>query len=337
MYQGVLRIATLGLLAAGSACDYIDRARAGGEAAEAAGGVVLGLEAPGMIRPGEEGIVRLSLSNRGDTVVHGVVVELLVPQWMEPIAPEPTGREVTISATPEEGTRLSFRMDDPPLQPGETQSVSQRIRIPETGVVAEGAAPWSRVVRARLIGPAGQPLAEVESEITIDTTGMADTLRSDTLRGGEPVVGREGVGPVRLGMTAGAVRQAAPQTRDTTWMVEGTREQGMVVPLEGRGQVTTVLTGDTVSRIYVRDRTIRTEEGLGVGSRLEELRSAYGRPCADVGEGVVVVWFPNRPGVSFALDAPVPENPRQIREDPDRVPGSAQVTRFWLRRGADRC
>lgn len=352
MHRKALYIWVAGLLSLGSACQFVDRTRdrevaVDTAAASATAGVLaLGMEAPGMLRPGEEGIVRLSLTNRGDTVAHGMRLDLLVPGWMEPVTPEPGGREVTIAASPEEGTRLSYQMDNPPLQPGETQTVEQRIRFPATSPVTEGATPWSRVVRALLVRPDGQPLAEVESEIALDTVAMAmgrdDTTRlaqspQDTARGDRPVIERDRLGPARLGMTTGALRQAASGARDTTWTREGTSERGQVVPLQGGGRALAVLAGDTISRLEVRDTIARTREGLGVGSRFEELRAAYGRTCADVAEGEVVVWFPNAPGVSFALDARVPENAAQLRENPERIPGSARVTRWWLRRGTDRC
>ncbi|CAN5872737.1 hypothetical protein BH23GEM7_BH23GEM7_20750 [soil metagenome] len=354
MHRKALPIWIAGLLSLGSACEFVDRTRGREVAVDTAavsttaGVLALGMEVPGMLRPGEEGVVRLSLTNRGDTIAHGMRLDLLVPGWMEPLTPEPGGREVTIAASPEEGTRLSYRMDDPPVQPGETQTVEQRIRFPATSPVTEGATPWSRVIRARLAGPDGQPLAEVESEVALDTLAMGrgDTTRlaqspRDTAggdaRGDRPAIERDRLGPARLGMTTGALRQAASGARDTTWTREGTRERGQVVPLQGGGRAIAVLAGDTISRIEVRDTIARTREGLGVGSRFEELRSAYGRTCADVAKGEVVVWFPNAPGVSFALDARVPENAAQLRENPERIPGSARVTRWWLRRGPDRC
>lgn len=357
MYGKAVHFGTVALLLLGTACEFVDRTRTGEVAdttgaAATAGVLALGMEAPGVLRPGEEGTVRLSLTNRGDTIAHGVRVELLIPGWMEPVPPEPGGREVTIATSAEEGTRLAYQMDNPPLQPGETQTVEQRVRFPLGSPVTAGAAPWSRVVRARLVRPDGQPLVEVESEITLDTLGRADTTRlaqspqdtarrdqavPDTARGDQPVIERDRLGPARLGMTTGALRQAAPSARDTTWTREGTRERGQVVPLQGGGRALAVLAGDTVSRIEVRDTIARTRERLGVGSRFEELRAAYGRACADVAEGEVVVWFPNAPGVSFALDARVPQNPAQLRANPEQIPGTARVTRWWLRRGTDRC
>lgn len=111
----------------------------------------------------------------------------------------------------------------------------------------------------------------------------------------------------------------------------------MVVPFAGGGRAVAVLSGDTVARVEVRDTMPRTREGLGVGSRLEELRAAYGHPCVGAAEGEVVVWFPGARGIAFALNAPAPANPGQGRLNADRVPASTPVTRWWLHRDASHC
>lgn len=340
MPHRALHVWLFGLLLVGSGCEVVDRGRNRGTDADtsaasaAAGPLTLGMQTPGVLRPGLEGTVLLSLTNRGDSIARGVGLEMLVPAWIEPIAPRPGEREVTMTASEEEGVRISYRMDDPPLKPGETQTVEQRIRLPLNSPVTTGAKPWSPVIRARLLSPDGQPLAEVESEIALDT------VRGDTappMQGTRRVGERERLGPVQLGMTTASLRQAAAGARDTLWTSGGVRERGLVVPLPGQGRAVALLRGDTVVRVEVRDTIPRTREGLGVGSQLGELRTAYGRTCADVEDGEVVVWFPNAPGISFALDAPVPANPEQIRGNPERIPASARVTRWWLRRGVDRC
>ena len=335
----------LGLLLVSAGCEAVDRVRNRGvgvdtlavvaPAAAAAGPLTLGMHAPGVLRPGLEGTVNVSVTNRGDTLAQAIRLELLLPAWMEPAPPRPGEREVTMAASAEEGIRISYRMDDPPLEPGETQTVGQRIRLPLNSPVAQGIEPWSPVIRARLLTSDGQPLAEVESEIALDT--LPGRNRSLAAQGTRAPEERERLGPVRLGMTPAALRQAVAGARDTLWTREGVRERGLVVPLGRQGRTVALLSGDTVVRIEVRDTVSRTREGLGVGSRFQELRAAYGRPCADVRDDEVIVWFPDAPGISFALDAPVLANPAQARGSPDRIPASARVTRWWLRRGVDRC
>jgi hypothetical protein len=135
-------------------------------------------------------------------------------------------------------------------------------------------------------------------------------------------------------MSAAAVKQAAPGTRDTTWSQAGTRQRGLVFPIANRTALA-VLSGDAVARIEAGHPALRTAEGLGISSRLSDLRAAYGDPCAEVIDGRVVVWFARAPGAAFALDAPAPRSGAGL--DPGNIPGTAQVTRWWLSRDADVC
>lgn len=339
MHPKPLHVLAIGLMLAGSACDYIDRARTGDVVVDTsavsatAGGFLLAMQMPGPLGAGQEGTVRLSLTNRGDTVPRGVTLDLLVPLWIESVAPRPGERPVTIAASEEEGLHFSYRMDDSALEPGQTQTIEQRIRIPAGGPATAGGARRGQIVRARLVDPAGQPLVEVASQLALDSTAAVDSVAG----GGEAAVEPDGIGPVRLGMTRAAIVNAIPGARDTSWQQEGTTERGLTVPFEGSGRAVVVLAGDTASRIEVRDPGIRAHERVGVGSTLEELRAAYGRACAAVGEGEVVVWFSSAPGLSFALDAPLPQNPATIGENPERIPATSQVTRWWVRRGTDTC
>ena len=341
MHRLARTVCATALLLIHPACDAVDRVRNRGVTTESAaasasfGGLTLGLQVPGVLRPGEEEVIRVSLANRGDTVPRGVRLDLLVPAWMEPMPPRTGDREVTMAASEEEGTRLSYRMDVPPLEPGQMQTVEQRIRVPPGSPVTQGATPWSRMVRARLVSPDGQAVAEVQSEIALGGTTPADSVRPG--QGAPSVASRDRLGPVRLGMAASALRQSVPAVRDTTWTMEGMRERGIVVPIERGGSAIAVLSGDTVARIEVRDSLPRTREGLGVGTTLEQLRTAYGRPCVGVGEGDVVVWFSEAPGVSFALDAPVARATGQTGVNPERLPASARVTRWWVRPATSGC
>jgi hypothetical protein len=165
------------------ACDAVDRVR-GRVAAPAdtvvpaattAGGLTLGLQTPGVLRPGDEGLLRLSVTNRGAAAAADVRVELFVPGWVEPLPPRAGDREVGMAAV-EGGTRFVYRLHDTPVGPGETEVVEQRIRVPAMGPLTEGAEPWSRVVRARLLDAGDQPLAEVASEISLE--GVAQSASS---------------------------------------------------------------------------------------------------------------------------------------------------------------
>lgn len=337
-HRGIPALLGLVVLSTVSACDMIDRARERFgttdtlAVAGAGTGLMLGLQAPGMLHPGGEAVLRLAVANRTDTTVTQIRLELIVPGWAVPMPPRPGEREVSMVALPDGTTRFAYRMDDTPLEPGQTQVIEQRIRVPGPDAADTAnapAVPRSRVVRGLLLDADGQALAEVQGEIGVDGA-TADTTAAQVV---DPP---DRVGPVRLGMSASAVRQVA-SARDTTWSQEGTPRQGVWVTLDEGGRLLAALSGDSVTRLEVRDATVRTDEGLGVGSRLEELRSTYGDGCADVDDDVVVVWFARAPGVRFALDTATPQDVAQLRANPDRLPGAARVTRWWLRRGAESC
>ena len=340
MHRITIRSAAVLLPLALAGCDAVNRVRGGGDRAEApvsanAGPLTLGLHTPGVLVPGQEGLIRLSLTNRGDTVAHPVRVELQVPEWMEPLPPREGDPEVVMGPGDAGHTRFTYRLDDT-LRAGQTRVLNQRFRV--APATRDGSTTWSRAVRARLLSGSGGVLAEIESEVAVQRGASPDSARPAAppaaAAPGEP---RDRLGPVHLGMAAAALRQAAPGAKDTTWSQEGSQERGVLVPLPGEGRALAVLGGDTVMRIEVRDPQTRTREGMGVGSRYSELRAAYGPACAGIGEGIVVVWFPAAPGASFALDAPVPANPGAARALAEGIPATSRVTRWWLRRGADRC
>jgi hypothetical protein len=330
-------IALLAALALLPACDAAERVRArfvttDTMAAIVTGsGLMLGLQAPGQLRQGEEGMVRLSLANQSDSVVTRIRLELIVPGWLEPMPPRQGDREVSMTALDNLATRFAYRMDETPLQPGETQSVEQRIRVPSAGPLTDGSEPWSRVIRARLLDGDGQLLAEVESQIALEGVHPVDTATVSGAAGG-----RDQIGAIRLGMTRTALQQAAAGARDTSWSVAGASQQGMVAPVNG-GRALVALSGDTVSRLEVRGAAPRTREQVGVGSRMDELVAAYGQPCAYNAEGAVLVRFTQAPGVTFALDTAVPADATQARAALARIPATSRVTRWWLSRDATGC
>lgn len=323
------------LAAAASSCEAVDRVRGRDDAdstlaaTATAGNLMLALQLPGMLRAGEEGTIRLSLTNRGDSTPEGLRLDLIVPGWMELSPPQPGDREVIMAADSGEGTRFSYTMNEPPLGPGETQLIEQRIRVPLRSPAGTGAP--GRLIRARLVTAEGQTLTEVQSEVTLDSAFAAESGAAAQ----QVTESRDRLGPARLGMSAVELRQAVPRARDTTWSQEGMTERGLVLPLGG-GRALAVLNGDSVVRMEVRDGGLETREGLGVGSTFEELRSAYGRPCAGAGEGTVVVWFPAASGISFALDVPL-STVQQVQQNPEAIPGTARVTSWWLRSGTSDC
>ncbi|HEY0670933.1 MAG TPA: hypothetical protein VGD27_01640, partial [Longimicrobiales bacterium] len=219
-------------------------------------GLALGLQAPPALRPGDEGLLRLTLNNQTDTAVSQVRLELHVPGWIEPAAPRAGDRPVTMVALENGTTVFSYRMDDTPLQRGQLATVDQRIRVPASGITNRGNAPWTREVKARLLAADGRALAEVQSAIAVDSAALAAAMSPAPVDVGPPVR-RERLGPVQLGMTSAAVKQAAPGTRDTTWSEAGARQRGLVVPLATRNALV-VLSGDAVLRIEAGHPAIQT-------------------------------------------------------------------------------
>lgn len=335
-------LSLLTLIGASSGCEAFNRARATVEGAPAdslsatgtGSGLVLGLQVPGALAAGDEGVLRLSVTNRSDTVASRIRLELIIPGWVEPMPPRPGDREVSIAAMSDGGIRFAYQLADTPLAPNRTQTIEQRIRVPSTGPMTEGAVPWTRLIRARLLRADGEPLVEVESEIALTDAPAADTA---VLAGEfDTSPGRDRLGAIRLGMSSSALRQAVPAARDTTWIQEGMPQSVLAVPLGANQRALAVLDGDSVVRIEVRDPTIRTRERVGVGSSMAELRAAFGQACAGAGEGMMAVWFAGAPGISFALDVPASDIVRLSRA-PEQIPATARVTRWWLRRGVDRC
>ncbi|HSK18086.1 MAG TPA: hypothetical protein VK912_03025 [Longimicrobiales bacterium] len=336
-----------------AACDAFPR---GGER-DAEPNLVLNLNVANILDWGSVSEVQLTLSNQGSATGRSAHVELYVPSWLEFSSVDPEGTEVSVLRSGGE-TRLVYRLGVPALQPGESRTVVQRVRVPPrtaavssvpaqtdsaTGARAEtamAAVPRDRTLRARLVSPEGDALGS-EMSTTMQFAG-ADNLTAPMPTQGAPAAGadprvtREGVGPVRLGQTVPELRQAVTGTRDTTFTLgEGAQERGVVVPLAGGRSVVALIVDDRVDRVIVRDRGVQTERGLGVGSTFQQLSQAYGRPCLAPGAGGgTAVWFPSLPGISFAFDVTAPVSQDTAAAG---VPATAQVRELWVRRGVDSC
>ncbi|HEX6966769.1 MAG TPA: hypothetical protein VF166_13320 [Gemmatimonadaceae bacterium] len=156
-----------------------------------------------------------------------------------------------------------------------------------------------------------------------------------------PSITAGGIGPVRVGASVADVASRCP-THDTTFTLEGTTEHGKVIRF-GPYAITAITTGagDTsISRVVVNDTAFHTERGIGVGSRVRDLRDAYGQVCATTGEGKVVVSAAALPGISFATSvspAALPNHGRTLGRSPSLVPDSARITRLWIFEGRSLC
>jgi hypothetical protein len=325
-----LPVLVLSLMTVSTGCDMVDSARNRFTTTDtistiAGSGLTLGLEAPPNLGPGDQGALRVSLTNRTDSVISNVRLQLIVPGWTEPLTPRPGEPPVTLEAMNDGTTIFTYLLDDRPLQPGQVQAVEQRIRVPSTMMVTDSTLPWTNTVRARLLSAGGDALAEVETRIGPDSVGGSSGAQDTIAR-------RDRLGAAQLGMTVTALKSASSSARDTSWSAGGAQQRGVVIPV-GSGTAVAVLERDAVARIEVTNRSVRTAEGLGVGSSVAELRAAYGEGCANIEDGVFLVWFPDASGIVFALDAPA-RNPGQVA---DQLPPTARVTRWWLQQGGESC
>ena len=156
--------------------------------------------------------------------------------------------------------------------------------------------------------------------------------------GGIPTITAAGVGPARIGARLSAISGRCT-VRDSSFSLgEGITENGRVVSF-GNTSAALIVSRDsaqTIERVIVADSAIRTEAGIGVGKTIGALRAAYGRLCASVGEGRIVVAVPPLPGVSFGTSASL-RDLANVESRPEAIPDSARVTGIWVYGGRSAC
>ncbi|HEU0052056.1 MAG TPA: hypothetical protein VFQ39_02720 [Longimicrobium sp.] len=282
------------------------------------------------------GVLNGTRAPLADAVLH-VFLEAPLAAVVDSAGADTTGRAVPpgIEQSPE-GTRLTFPIGA--LGPGERVEFRPVARTPPAGLdkIDRKYAGRDRfLVRAWLTAPGSTP-AGAPAQDTLRVRAGAEVVVGGCANVPDLAVTRYGIGPVRLGMTADALRGACPEARDSTWRAEGTEERGMVVAPGGK-PVLAVLARDTVSRVVVPAAGLKTAAGVGVGSTVGDLRTRYGRMCSGIGEGRVAVWFPNAPGISFGLDTLATRGWTPAEASPDSIADEVAVGSLWVRRGSDDC
>jgi hypothetical protein len=269
------------------------------------------LEAPQNATWSADAPVRITLHNGTGATVEGVRLLLFLPQPLEPVAEPGRPRPEPVVASGE-GTLLAFPLSG--LAEGASVTATPRVRIPPA---ADGGAGAAFVLRA-WAEHAGERVG-ADAVDTLRVRPPARAAGSACAAAADPTATRHGVGPLRLGMAAEALRALCPEARDTAWRSEGLPERGLAVAVGGE-PVLAVLVRDTVRRVVAAAPGVPTGAGVGVGATMADLRARYGRGCAGTGEGRVAVWFPNAPGISFVMDAPPDAGTAA------EVPGEARVT-----------
>jgi hypothetical protein len=144
------------------------------------------------------------------------------------------------------------------------------------------------------------------------------------------VLSGEGVGCLRIGAPLAAL---PPECRIVTDRVlpgpEGTEERRVDV-LVALDTVTATIVGDSVWRLAVAARTLRTADGIGAGTPAAELLERRGSRIVG-GEGRLFVVLPDQCGLSFEL-GPVPRPLLALPPDSvaSRMPPGTSIARVLV-------
>ena len=155
-----------------------------------------------------------------------------------------------------------------------------------------------------------------------------------------PQIERHRLGPIVIGADAQRVYEAFAGRRELVDLgYEGMLSPALLLRFDGLtqrdGVVAELVPGSrslTVWRIEIRDPAFRSVKGIGVGSSIGQLRSAYRLDSVVSGEGNVAIRVEEL-SASFKLDQTGPGGSELWRiRDPALVPDSVKITSVLLTR-----
>ena len=121
---------------------------------------------------------------------------------------------------------------------------------------------------------------------------------------GRPIIDGDGLGGIRIGMTADTVKAHCTVVRDTMELrTEGQLERILVVAFDDDTANVEISDG-RVWRIEITDSGLRTADWLGVGTPLATLLAVKGGKQGLTGEGNLFLLTEARCGLSFELSEP---------------------------------
>lgn len=165
--------------------------------------------------------------------------------------------------------------------------------------------------------------------------GMADPAAVPTCSSAAPLLTSDSLGPLRPGQSLLEVQVLCSSVQPVwDWGDEAVPSPALLTrlgPASVSALVEDTLPSSRVIEWTVRDEHVRTGEGIGVGSTLQEVRSAYGSPTLYEGECVIEAVFEKQPGLIWRLDMPegaldCQDIPQVVEQNAvDRIPAESRV------------
>ena len=173
---------------------------------------------------------------------------------------------------------------------------------------------------AALVLLATRKRREASDAVTISASSTMSAIPSC----GEHVIRPDGIGKLKLGMRADSVKALCHVAFDTVRPgPEGMTQRVLMVAFPPSA-VEAEVVNDSVWRLNVITPGIETADSIGVGSPLRKLLQR-GDAQGLIGEGIFVVVFRNRCGLSFVLRGGIPPGRPRVWEQRDLMTLSQDI------------